>query len=699
MRKAHIPFMAILFLGLGCELQPEAPPGAFKSPKGSSMLPAWPMPHELKVPGKADQYSDYRLSHPDWYAITQPPARPEFLAFREWEPMMGVMLAFPSSSLGQNVTDSIVMMVVEGIEYVDWYVIVPSDSLESYFVNQLKDKGLSQAAIDKGVTFLQFDLNSIWGIDFGPFPVLDPSGDVAFTDFRYYHQRTFDDAIPTQLGNALGVTTFRAPMDWEGGHFQTDESGTCYFSQGTYWENPDKTEAEVHKVVQDYLGCKKFIVLKPIQDGTSHMDMFSKLTDKNTFVLGKCTTDYCTATTVKTLDEDADILKAAVLADGTGLTVHRIPMPYQNDGVWRTFTNSTLANGVNLWPVYSQWKDLEDEALDVWRDAMPGWTHVGINSDVVITWGGAQHCVSRNLPDGNYVKWIADGKCDGVECEAPEDGYSGACQKDGDCFGPAWQCECNDCSTGCKPPPDKCEGITFEGCCTLDGFMKYCENNSISTVDCKGWDQCGWSPDDKWYDCGFSAQGPEGFPKACPGEGPCGDIPEAGVCDGDVLKRCQDGKVSQTDCAADGKVCGEDADEKPACACPAACNAGDSECLDNGLGRKVCAAGENGCFVWQEESCADGFTCSSGDCKQDLKPEPIPDNTPPSFDPGWPDAAAPDNGGGFDVSAEGVVEATASAISGGGCSVGPSSGSAPMPALLLLPFFLFLAVRWGHHSS
>lgn len=653
------------------------------------MLPAWPMPHELKVQGKADQYSDFRLSHPEWYAITEPPSKPEFLAFREWEPMMGVMLAFSSTGLGQSVTDSIVMMVVEGLEYVDWYVVVPNNSIQNYFVNQLKSKGLSQAAIDEGVTFLQFDLNSIWGIDFGPYSILDPAGNVAFVDFRYYHQRTFDDAIPTQLGNALGVTTYRAPMNWEGGHFQTDEVGTCYFSQGTYWENPDKSEAEVKKVVQDYLGCKNFIVLKPIQDGTSHMDMFSKLTDKNTFVLGKCTTAECTSATVNTLDDDADILNAAVLSDGTGLTVHRIPMPNQKDGVWRTFTNSTLANGVNLWPIYSQWKDLEAEAHNVWRDAMPGWTHVGILSDVVITWGGAQHCVSRNLPVGNYVKWIDDGKCNSGECEAPLGGYTGSCQDDGDCFGPEWQCVCNDCESGCTEPPDNCGGITYDGCCAQDGNLKYCENNAITNVNCGSFDQCGWDPDNNWYDCGFSDEGPAGFPKSCPGEEPCENIPEEGICEGDVLKWCQDDQINETDCTADGLLCGVDGNQKPACVCPPACTDGDSQCLDDGSGRKVCGTGTNGCVVWQEEMCLDGFTCQNGECMS--KPEPVPDNGPPSFDLGGPDAATHDLGTGPDGSVDGV--SSDSIASGGGCSAGLIPGSTSMPALMLLPVLSFLVAR------
>ncbi len=525
-------------------------PGAVVDEAPVKILPKWKLPGDYRVPGKADAYDTYRAQHPEWYALTVPPAKQGFRTATEWQDMMGVLLGFPGSQ-GTSVNNSMAQMVVQGVDYVDWYVVVPSTSAQTTFVNILKSNGLSQATIDAKVHFLKFSLDSIWMIDYGPFTLVAPDGSVAFADFRYYHQRIYDDAIPTKVGSALGITTYRAGMDYEGGNFQMDEVGTCYLSQGAFWENPDKTEAQVKEILTQYLGCKTFIVLAPLEDGTTHIDMFSKLVAKNVFVLGRATPSTATTTTIKTLDQDNAILNAAVLADGSKLTVHRIPMPYQKDGVWRTYTNATLANGLNLWPIYSINKDLEAQALSVWQAALPGWDHVGINSDTIITWGGAMHCISRALPAGTYTKWVPDGTCSGGTCQAPEGGYDGSCTSSAQCVGPKWLCALPDCG----PAPQTCGNITWEGCC--DGeVLKYCEDNQLVTMNCSSDPHCGWNASQGFYDCGTSG-----------GADPSGQNPKS--CPGACTPNCT------------GKVCGDDGCGGSCGTCPAGqtCHAG--QCVPN----------------------------------------------------------------------------------------------------------------------
>ena len=528
----------------------------------ANFLPAWKLPGDYKIPGKADSYDDYRAAHPEWYAITVPPSKAGIRTFREWQPMKGVMLGYPGYQ-NTNVNWSISEMVVQGYQYVHWYVVHDGNSAKSTFNSLLQNKGMSQGAIDTHVTFVNMDLDSIWMIDYGPTPILDPDGGVAFVDARYYHQRLYDDAIPTKFGDLMGVTTYRAELSMEGGNLQTDENGTCYFTQGTYWENADKSQAEIQKILGDYYGCEVFVVLAPLGDGTSHIDMFTKLISKNSFVLGKCTTANCSTTTVSTLNNDADILNAAVLADGTKLTVHKIPMPYQNDFVWRTYTNSTLANNVNLWPVYEGSDAEELEAAEVWAAAAPGWDHVGISSNTIITMGGAMHCVSRNLPEGTYTEWEPNG--------------------------PEWICDFNDCSD----TPVGCDGLTYEGCC--DGnLLKWCENNQISTQSCAA-GTCGWSSSQGFYNCNTGGgEDPSGLhPKDC---NPC-----------------------EPDCA--GKECGGDGCGGSCGGCPAgeSCNAsGQCEgCTPNCTGKEC---GGDGCGGFCG-NCPTGESCNAnGQCDAQTDP-------------------------------------------------------------------------------
>lgn len=50
----------------------EALEGAQSAPK---LLPAYETEAEKRTSAKGDSYDDYRLAHPEWYAITVPPAK------------------------------------------------------------------------------------------------------------------------------------------------------------------------------------------------------------------------------------------------------------------------------------------------------------------------------------------------------------------------------------------------------------------------------------------------------------------------------------------------------------------------------------------------------------------------------------------------------------------------------------------------
>ncbi|MBL6975040.1 MAG: agmatine deiminase family protein [Deltaproteobacteria bacterium] len=653
------------------------------------MLPAWPTPSENTVPGKADTFSDFRAEHPDWYAATEPPKDKTFRAFLEWEPTQILLLAYPSAGLETDVTNSIAMLGVHAAPYAEVWIVSKPEGAREKILQHMKDGGLSQNLLDTKIKFFDFEADSIWMIDYGPFPLLDDNGVLAFTDLRYYSNRVWDDAIPARIAQQWGITDYRGQMDFEGGNFITDGDGLCYATQGMYWENGNDIEG-VNQVVKDYLGCEELVIIQPLKgEGTTHIDMLYKLVRPNLGVLGKYT-EAQDADNAKLLDDNADILNAVVPPGGGTMKTLRIPMPPNSDGagkVWRTYTNSTFVKPVNMWPVYTDYQDLQAEALDVWQTAMPSWEHPGILSDVIITWGGAMHCVSRNIPAGTFEKWIPDGTCVDGTCDAPLYGYLGDCDGDADCYGPDWLCKCNDCAAGCAPVPDKCGGITYDGCCTTGGDLQYCEDNEIMTVSC-GETPCGWDPDNNWYDCEMACEGPDGYPGSCPGQTYQFTVTEAGSCVDDILNQCVASVAQTTDCAADGKVCGEDPANPGTFGCmdePCVdeCQEGDAQCLDYPGGRAICQADAEGCLKMVETPCVAGLECLNGQC-----------GAPPQPDvPVTPDVitgdTTGDTGTGTDLPGE-----TGGEDDGGssGCSASgvPSSS---WPALALLPLFAILIRR------
>jgi len=98
------------------------------------------------------------------------------------------------------------------------------------------------------------------------------------------------------------------------------------------------------------------------------------------------------------------ILGNFVSAFGTPYKVVRIPMPPdQNNGFiypdhggnYLTYTNAAIVNKSVLVPQY--YTQYDTTALRIWRDAMPGYNIVGINSNTTISSAGSIHCITHDI--------------------------------------------------------------------------------------------------------------------------------------------------------------------------------------------------------------------------------------------------------------------------------------------------------------
>lgn len=581
------------------------------------MLPAYPSLEEL-TSGKADQYSDYKDARPGTYGITLPPSvsvRPA----AEYENASRLILTFSSSSLPTQIKSNLADVAKDAAEVTDVYVIYDSTTAKSSFDSALVSAGGSVGDIH----YLNMENDSIWVRDFGPISVLDSTGKVGIVDLRYYPQRIYDDAIPTLLGDLWGLTTYRAPIDFEGGNFMSDAAGHCFASQGLLWYN-SVSEADVRKYMADYLGCQELTIVTPLDgEGTTHIDMQAKIVSNSAIIVGEYTSAQ-DATNKAITDANADMLEAA------GYTIYRMPMPDNDDGNFRTYTNSLFVNGLNFVPVYSINQDLQAQAIAVWQQAMPTWDHIPVLSDTVITWAGATHCITMTLAEGTLAPIEA----------APADACSGD-----------WACY-PDAST-----PTSCDGLTYEGCC--EGNVVYwCENNEVQNQNCGTDPQCGWDAQKQYYACGTDGSGdPSGeFPLSCSGTctpscagkecgddgcggscgscaasetcqngicggtvDPCNGVTYEGCCDGATLVWCEDGQLGSQDCGQESSCgwngangyydCGTTGLSDPSGEFPRECEAA---CVPTCEGRECGPDGCGGiCGV-----CDEGSTCQmDGQCE------------------------------------------------------------------------------------
>ena len=337
------------------------------------------------------------------------------------------MLTVSSNSLPSGIKKNLVDVVKYGKDVVDIYAIYDSNTVKSNFTSQLQAAGVSP----NSVNWVNLENGSIWIRDYGPLPIVSDSGKVGSVDLRYYHQRIYDDAIPTKLGNLWNITTYRAPLDFEGGNFMSDTVGNCFASEGLLWYN-GVGQSQLTKYFQDYIGCEDLHIVKTLEnEGTTHLDMQMKLTSDTTVIVGEygSNQDYAN---YKITNENA------AMFEDLGYQVVRMPMPSNSDGNFRTYINSLFVNGVNMVPTYSIDKAKEAEAMQIWAQVMPAWQHIPFNSDDVISWAGAIHCITMTTGSGSFTPM------------EPTPGY--ACGGDWACYPNGGQ-------------PTGCDGISYEGCC------------------------------------------------------------------------------------------------------------------------------------------------------------------------------------------------------------------------------------------
>ena len=80
-------------------------------------------------------------------------------------------------------------------------------------------------------------------------------------------------------------------------------------------------------------------------------------------------------------------------------------------GYYRTYTNSVIINKTVIIPTYEYQYDTT--AFRIYREAMPGYNIVGINSNSIIPSLGAIHCIVKEVGVSEPV-WISHAKMDSV---------------------------------------------------------------------------------------------------------------------------------------------------------------------------------------------------------------------------------------------------------------------------------------------
>ena len=442
-RSSLLVVLILFYLVVGCSnIQNDISTDSTVLLTGEVPLPAWESNEEKEIVKNTPRImNSLSLSPPSGDVYVSP----------EYGKMNGIFIHVPMYSEMVSYFGKIIKSVVDSGANV--YLLQSSDEQDIIYEYFLQPYGVSL----NDVQFITMYNDALWSRDFGPWYVF-VNGERSIIDMKYYPYRVNDDAAPISIGEIWNEEVYSSPVYTEGGNFMTDGLGTCWTSTGVLQGN-NMTESQLIQQYQSYLGCDYLYFVSPLTgEGTTHIDMFSKILNQDTILVGYSNSNLgAYSYEIASLNEAAEFYKNTPKPDGGEWNIVRIPMTFSDsyDGrVYNSHTNSLIVNKHVLVPIYGQGTD--SAALEIYEQAMPGYTVVGIDSTSVIPSGGAIHCTTMQMP--------AFGK--------------------------------NTCGNGVIEAGEQCEPSYLKGkACADYGFSGgnlYCNSNcTLNTSGCSGTNTCG----------------------------------------------------------------------------------------------------------------------------------------------------------------------------------------------------------------
>ena len=282
------------------------------------------------------------------------------------------------------------------------WVVVDNTSEQNSVSNTLSNANVNM----ERVVFQVIETNSVWVRDYGPWWIIEPENSLAIIDLVYNRPRPLDDTYPESAAGYFGINYYGLGLIEAGGNMLLDGQGAVIVSNvifdGSQGFDPTLTQDQLEQYFLDYFGVHKVIVTPHlINDGTGHIDMFVKLINDSTIIVGEYENqsagypgnyDIC--------NQVASQLANETNGAGRPFNVVRMPMPQYNNGITYTYINSLIVNNKVLVPIYGLSTEFanDDSILALYETIMPGVEAVGFDCNQIISANGAIHCIAMKVP-------------------------------------------------------------------------------------------------------------------------------------------------------------------------------------------------------------------------------------------------------------------------------------------------------------
>jgi agmatine/peptidylarginine deiminase len=238
--------------------------------------------------------------------VSRAPTPPENIrrVIPEWEPTEYLVLALPYHDVfsDTSITEYFMKIIENAIAVTNVLILIDEDETASLkeLIENLGKRGLYESVKKKDVCNVEIfpvRLRTKWIRDFGPVFAFNKNKTLCLLDAIYIDTlQNKDEMIPIQIANYLDnpykpIKLVRPPFRVGGGDFQTDGQGNIFCSTEALIKNGGSRE-DVDLIFKYYYGAKDITYLFPLPGPTiKHIDMFFKLINENTILIGEYPTD------------------------------------------------------------------------------------------------------------------------------------------------------------------------------------------------------------------------------------------------------------------------------------------------------------------------------------------------------------------------------------------------------------------------
>ncbi len=334
-----------------------------------------------------------------WHRLSErmrtstPPTAP-VINIPEFSTSQGVLVAYPYGYYGSGfgIPNTLIAQMSQMVNVV---IAVKASSFENTITQSLQSSGANM----DNISFVTGEIDSYWTRDYGPWFIIDGNDEFGVIDFTYNRPaRPDDDAHMAIMANYLNINHFDMPLVHTGGNYMTDGYGSSASTDLVFDENSDLTEAEIRQMCTDYLGIDNYhFTIDPQGDYIAHIDCWGKFLDVDKIMVAQLPVGD---SRYQQYEDVANYFANATSAWGNKYQVFRVfePGSVVSNAV-TPYTNCLILNDHVFVPVTGA--SYDDDAIECYRNAMPGYTIVPIMQKNSTPWENtdALHCRTHEIPD------------------------------------------------------------------------------------------------------------------------------------------------------------------------------------------------------------------------------------------------------------------------------------------------------------